>query len=98
MPIYEYSCSSCRHTFEKVQKITAPGSARCPKCGKAARRQISQTSFVLKGTGWYKTDYASGGSSTQKKKEGETAGAGKTSETGGGGGKEGSSASATKPA
>jgi putative FmdB family regulatory protein len=58
MPIYEYACSNCRNVFEKWQKISASTeSAPCPKCGSRGQRIISNTTFVLKGGGWYVTDY-----------------------------------------
>jgi putative FmdB family regulatory protein len=61
MPIYEYHCNSCDHDFEVIQKITDHPIRKCPKCGKMkAKRTISQTSFILKGSGWYVTDYAGG--------------------------------------
>lgn len=59
MPIYEYACKACGHEFEVLQKITDKPVRKCEACGKAkAERRISQTTFVLKGTGWYATDYA----------------------------------------
>jgi len=57
MPIYEYRCRNCGHEFEQWQKITDPPTDRCGKCGGPACRLISHSSFVLKGTGWYATDY-----------------------------------------
>jgi putative FmdB family regulatory protein len=72
MPNYEYRCSRCGHEFEEVQRITAEPIADCPKCGRrSVERLISRTSFILKGTGWYATDYG-------RKPSGED-GAGKTS-------------------
>lgn len=65
MPTYEYECPDCGHVFEEVQKITAPALTDCPKCqAKNVRRIISATAFHLKGSGWYKTDYGSSGSSS----------------------------------
>jgi len=59
MPIYEYQCESCSQQFEVMQRMTEPLIAACEQCGGRVRRLISQTSFVLKGTGWYATDYPS---------------------------------------
>jgi len=59
MPIYEYQCESCGRQFEVMQRMTEPLMAACETCGGRVRRLISQTSFVLKGTGWYVTDYPS---------------------------------------
>jgi len=61
MPIYEYHCKGCKKDFEFLQKITEEPLAFCPKCGKKVTRLISQTSFTLKGGGWYKDGYASSG-------------------------------------
>ncbi len=59
MPIYEYACESCDHHFETMQSITAPPIAVCPSCGaEKVRKQISASGFVLKGSGWYLSDYA----------------------------------------
>ncbi len=57
MPIYEYHCSSCNDDFEVSQKITEDPLSECPKCGGKVEKLISQTSFVLKGGGWYASDY-----------------------------------------
>jgi putative FmdB family regulatory protein len=68
MPTYEYRCEACGHEFEEVQKISDPPIDRCPKCKKKkARRQISQGNFILKGGGWYVTDYKSGSGGKKKK-------------------------------
>ena len=60
MPTYEYECPDCGHRFEEMQKITEDALTDCPKCQKTnVRRLVSATAFHLKGSGWYKTDYAS---------------------------------------
>lgn len=59
MPVYEYKCSSCGKTHEVIQKHSDKPVSVCPYCGGKVKKLISNTSFVLKGTGWYKTDYAS---------------------------------------
>jgi putative FmdB family regulatory protein len=60
MPVYEYLCKGCGHEFEREQRISEAPIKKCPKCGAAkARRQISRTSFVLKGGGWYNDLYSS---------------------------------------
>jgi putative FmdB family regulatory protein len=60
MPIYEYRCEKCGE-FEETQRITDPPLDRCPTCRRKVRRLISNTSFQLKGGGWYVTDYARAG-------------------------------------
>lgn len=57
MPIYEYYCKGCGE-FEIMQKITDAPLTRCPTCHKKVTKLISNTSFQLKGSGWYVTDYA----------------------------------------
>lgn len=57
MPIYEYDCQKCG-TFEITQRITEKSLGRCPTCKGKVKKLISNTSFQLKGTGWYITDYA----------------------------------------
>ena len=57
MPIYEYHCQKCS-IIEITQKITDKALSRCPKCKGKIKKLISHTSFQLKGTGWYATDYA----------------------------------------
>jgi putative FmdB family regulatory protein len=60
MPVYEYQCKACDHEFEREQRISEKPVKKCPKCGSMqARRLISRTSFVLKGSGWYNDLYAS---------------------------------------
>ena len=68
MPIYEYDCPSCG-TFEVSQKITEKPLRRCPRCKGRVTKLISSTSFQLKGSGWYVTDYAGKDNSGKKVKE-----------------------------
>ncbi len=76
MPVYEYECTACGHKFEELQKITDRPLATCPACHRRkVHRLISQSSFVLKGSGWYVTDYGKGNSRTAEKagkKDGDT--------------------------
>ncbi|HZI19353.1 MAG TPA: FmdB family zinc ribbon protein [Pyrinomonadaceae bacterium] len=58
MPIYEYSCQKCGAHLEVMQKITDKPLARHSQCGGKLVKEWSQTSFQLKGSGWYVTDYA----------------------------------------
>jgi len=59
LPIYEYECLDCGKQCEVIQKFNDEPLSICPDCGGHMHKLISQTSFVLKGTGWYVTDYAS---------------------------------------
>lgn len=58
MPIYEYECRKCQDHVEVLQKITDKPLVKCRKCGGRLEKQWSSTSFQLKGSGWYVTDYA----------------------------------------
>jgi putative FmdB family regulatory protein len=58
VPIYEYQCTKCGEIFEAFQKITDKPVTRCRFCDGKVERLISQSSFQLKGSGWYLTDYA----------------------------------------
>jgi putative FmdB family regulatory protein len=69
MPIYEYQCLSCKRHHEIVQKYSDDPLTTCPDCGGAMKKLISNTSFILKGSGWYKTDYAPGNGKKQKEAE-----------------------------
>jgi putative FmdB family regulatory protein len=64
MPIYEYECLGCGAVHEVLQRLSEPPLQSCPSCGKGVRKLVSESSFVLKGGGWYLTDY-----SDKRKKE-----------------------------
>ena len=68
MPIYEYHCEKCGE-FEVTQRITEDPLKKCPTCKRKVRKLISNTSFQLKGSGWYITDYARGGKTDGEAKE-----------------------------
>jgi putative FmdB family regulatory protein len=78
MPIYEYQCENCSRRFEVMQRMTEPLLAVCEQCGGHVRRLISQTSFVLKGDGWYVTDYPS---ASRKKAMSQEKGSGESKST-----------------
>jgi putative FmdB family regulatory protein len=62
VPIYEFECQACGRLTEVMQKMSDPAPATCPACGGGPlARQVSRTSFHLKGGGWYADLYASPG-------------------------------------
>lgn len=79
MPIYEYECVKCGHQTEAWQKFSDPPLEKCDLCGGKMRKLISQSSFHLKGGGWYVTEYGSrstgtsAGAKKEEKKETATA-------------------------
>lgn len=82
MPIYEYRCCDCEQIFEEWQKGFEDKDVPCPVCGHKAKRIISNTAFVLKGTGWYVTDYCrSNGSGSASSGGNGTNGASKAAES-----------------
>lgn len=58
MPIYEYKCRKCGKQFEAFQGITEPELKSCKFCKGKVHKLVSLSSFSLKGSGWYVTDYA----------------------------------------
>ncbi len=69
MPIYEYQCNHCDKVFEIFHKIDEECKVTCPKCLRPAKKLISATNFVLKGTGFYVNDYPSKSRKEGKKTE-----------------------------
>ena len=67
MPIYEYACVSCDHHLEALQKMSEDPLVLCPECGKESlRKKVSAAAFVLKGSGWYETDFKNSGKEKPK--------------------------------
>ena len=61
MPIYEYQCTNCEHTLEALQQFSDDPLTDCPVCNESKlKKLISATSFRLKGSGWYETDFKTG--------------------------------------
>ena len=58
MPIYEYECPKCGRIEEVLQKISDKPLTQCKHCSGKLHKLVSQSTFHLKGTGWYVTDYA----------------------------------------
>tara|TARA_R100000005_G_C4955463_1_gene174171 strand:- start:858 stop:1049 length:192 start_codon:yes stop_codon:yes gene_type:complete len=56
MPLFEFKCHRCNHSKEVLQRYNDP-SPRCDMCELEMKRQVSRTSFALKGDGWYKDHY-----------------------------------------
>jgi putative FmdB family regulatory protein len=58
MPIYEYECTKCGNIEEALQKFSDKPLSRCSHCKGKLTKLVSQSTFHLKGSGWYVTDYA----------------------------------------
>lgn len=84
MPLYEYQCTACGKIEEAIQKFSDAPLTRCRHCSGKLNKLISQSSFHLKGTGWYVTDYSKKSTPTAKSKNSEsTTATGKKGGTGG---------------
>jgi putative FmdB family regulatory protein len=59
MPLFEYQCQSCKERTEILQRVSDPPYSHCPKCGGEMKKLISSPAIQFKGSGFYKTDYAS---------------------------------------
>ncbi len=58
MPVYRYHCEHCEVFFEVSRRITDTSVPECPECGSGnTHKTVTRSSFVLKGSGWYATDY-----------------------------------------
>jgi len=67
MPIYEYACVLCDHHLETLQKMSEDPLVFCPECGEESlRKKVSAAAFVLKGSGWYETDFKNSGKEKPK--------------------------------
>ncbi|HEX6437354.1 MAG TPA: zinc ribbon domain-containing protein [Candidatus Binatia bacterium] len=80
MPVYEYECQKCG-TFETTQRITEEPLSKCPTCKGKVKKLISNTSFQLKGTGWYITDYARKGKDAPKTENGASSSSSESKES-----------------
>lgn len=70
MPVYEYQCTQCGEIKEAFQKISDAPLTECSNCRGQLKKLISQSTFHLKGSGWYVTDY--GGTKAPKNDSGST--------------------------
>jgi putative FmdB family regulatory protein len=69
MPIYEYRCPN-RHTFELFQRMSDPPPSECQICGESPLEKVLYPAAIhFKGSGFYKTDYAS----ASRKRDGDKA-------------------------
>ena len=61
MPLYEYRCTSCGYSFEKIQNFSAKPETECPKCQGVLIRPVTAPALRFEGAGWYVNDYAGKG-------------------------------------
>jgi putative FmdB family regulatory protein len=82
VPTYEYECPKCPRVFEVRQRITEPALTTCDRCGGPIHRLLSATPFILKGGGWYVTDYPSESRKQASKAESPSSESASTASTG----------------
>jgi len=82
VPTYEYECPKCPRVYEVRQRITEPALTTCDRCGGPIHRLLSATPFILKGAGWYVTDYPSESRKQASKAESSSSESASTASTG----------------
>jgi putative FmdB family regulatory protein len=65
MPTYEYECQRCHERVEAVQSFSDPALSIHENCGGELKKVFSPVGIAFKGTGFYKTDSRSSGSSSE---------------------------------
>jgi putative FmdB family regulatory protein len=71
MPIYEYKCEN-GHVFDVMQKLSEEPLTTCIECGAPVRKVLHPVNIAFKGSGFYSTDYKSGGSQKTETKNGDS--------------------------
>ena len=72
MPIYEYECTKCGNIEEALQNFSDKPLTKCKHCTGKLHKLVSQSTFHLKGTGWYVTDYADKSKNSPKSSQKKT--------------------------
>lgn len=73
MPMYHYRCANCGAEMEIQQRISEPALTLCPNCETDGLKRVIGLGggFVLKGTGFYNTDYKNAGAKSNEGKAAE---------------------------
>jgi len=87
VPIYDYTCSGCRHLVEVIHGIHEGGPRFCPNCGieGSMRKGFVTPAVHFKGSGWAKKDRsaaAASGKSRESKSATPATGVADTSKAG----------------
>ena len=103
MPTYQYACTECGHAFEQFQSFSDDALTVCPECDGRLRKVFNAVGVVFKGSGFYRTDSRSSGSSTSPASSGSSSSGSSSSSSGSSSGdsastSSGSSKSESKPA
>ncbi len=85
MPVYEYQCEKCGHTFDAMQAMSDDALTECEKCGGPVFRVLFAPAIHFKGSGFHNTDYGT----KKRPKDGDKSAA--TADSGSSGSSDGSS-------
>lgn len=81
MPLYDYRCPECGHTFERIGRFSDGPTFPCRQCNAPAKRLLGVPALQFKGSGWYVTDYGRGNNGPAKPSTGDGDGAAVTTGT-----------------
>lgn len=101
MPTYEYRCTDCGESLEAKQSFTDDPLTECPACGGTLKKQFGNVGIAFKGSGFYRNDSRSAGSSSSSSSSSSSGGSSSSangsgsSSNGSSSGKTGSSESAS---
>jgi putative FmdB family regulatory protein len=98
VPTYQYACTECGHAFEQVQSFSDDALTECPVCRGRLRKVFNAVGVVFKGSGFYRTDSRSGGSSSVPAASGDSSGDSASSPAPAAAGEKKSSGGDAKPA
>ena len=65
MPFYQHLCGECGKRDEVLQRVDAE-PPECKSCKAKMTKQVSRTSFILKGGGWFKDSYSAPASASSE--------------------------------
>jgi putative FmdB family regulatory protein len=74
VPTYQYACTECGHAFEQFQSFSDDALTVCPECDGRLRKVFNAVGVVFKGSGFYRTDNRSSGSSGSTSPSGDASG------------------------
>ncbi|HET6294673.1 MAG TPA: FmdB family zinc ribbon protein [Kribbella sp.] len=81
MPTYQYQCTECGNSLEVRQSFTDDALTVCPNCDGTLRKVFNAVGVVFKGSGFYRNDSRSTGTSTVPAKSDAAASSSKSSES-----------------
>jgi putative FmdB family regulatory protein len=68
VPTYDYQCRSCGSVTEVIHSMLEEGPSVCERCGGELRRVLYPTGIIFKGSGFYRNDSRSEGTTSSESK------------------------------